>query len=65
MTQGSEYKIKEQWAVGTDATRTPWRKRPDLDVSLNSTLQHHHCESETALLKRIRDSGHDLKNRYW
>lgn len=51
MTQGSEYEIKEQWAVGTDATRTPWRKRPDLDVSLSPTLQHHHCKSETILLK--------------
>lgn len=51
MTQGSENEIKEQWAVGTDATRTPWRKRPYLDVSLNPTLQHHHCESATVLLK--------------
>lgn len=51
MTQGSEYEINEQWAMGTDATRTPRRKRLDLDISLNPTLQHHHCESETALLK--------------
>lgn len=46
MTQGSENEIKEQWAVGTDATRTPWRKRPYL--ALASTP---HCSTTTVNLQ--------------